>query len=133
MLERLENCDPSVNAECKRSLEDLSEQLSMQLGNDDAKDGNAESTKSETTGRDASTSTLQSNTKVEEPRKLKRKTSSSRKKDPVKKHDEDSSGDIPDVYFLSKGPFIIYTWGWYRREAKNAVIFLFTQPQHWSK
>jgi hypothetical protein len=29
--------------------------------------------------------------------------------------------------------FIIYTWGWYRREAKNTVIFLFTQPRHWSK
>jgi hypothetical protein len=22
---------------------------------------------------------------------------------------------------LSKGPFIIYTWGWYRRVAKNTV------------
>ncbi|CAB4035104.1 Hypothetical predicted protein, partial [Paramuricea clavata] len=120
VLERLENCDPNVNAECKRSLEDLSEQLSMQLGNDDAKDGNVESTKSETTGRDASTGTSQSNTKVVQPQKLSEniskkenggsvgfraeektgETSSSRKKNPVKKHDEDSSGDIPDVYFL---------------------------------
>jgi hypothetical protein len=32
-----------------------------------------------------------------------------------------------------QGQFIIYTWGWYRREAKNTLIFLFTQPQHWLK
>jgi hypothetical protein len=29
---------------------------------------------------------------------------------------------------LTKGPFIIYTRGWYRREAKNTLNFLFTQP-----
>ena len=33
----------------------------------------------------------------------------------------------------TRGPFIIYTWGWYRRETKNTVIYLFTQPRHWSK
>jgi hypothetical protein len=31
------------------------------------------------------------------------------------------------------GPFIIYTLDWCRREAKNTVNILFTQPYHWSK
>jgi hypothetical protein len=47
-------------------------------------------------------------------------------------------GSWPIVEFFANtprywGPFIIYTLGWYRIEAKNTVNFLFTQPYHWSK
>ena len=111
LLERLENCDPSVNAECKRSLEDVSEQLLVQLGDDRI----AESTTLKPGVRD-----VQSNTNVALQGKLSEKLSqneddgdktlskegkaresarsSSSKKDPVK--DSDDNDDIPDVYFL---------------------------------
>ncbi len=118
-MERLENCDPSVNAECKRSLDDFSEQLLTQLGDGD---GNVEGTKSETE-HDTSTHNLERNTKVSDENELSEKPSFKKEnddgvgfdseettgkisrlshKDPVEKQDKDDSGDIPDVYFLSK-------------------------------
>ena len=114
LLQRLENCDPSVNSECKRSLEDFSEQLLVQLGDD----GNAKSTRSKSGVRNVQTNTNvahqrelseklsqkenYSGKKLSKKGKVKesaRKRSSSSKKDPVEDSDND---DIPDVYFLSK-------------------------------
>lgn len=91
LLQRLENCDPNTNPDCKRSLGDVSEQLLAQLGNDDAKAVNnakAEQLSENEPNQDNDDS----------------KTSTSGKNHPVQKSndDDDNSGDIPDVYFLSK-------------------------------
>lgn len=115
---QLENCDPNVNAECKRSLEDVSEQLAIQLAKSNPKDSNTVSSYSETE-HGSSASTLKSNTaKIVEQRNLSGKLSAKETnsknvnaresagskdgKKPAKRHHRNEKDDIPDVYFLSK-------------------------------
>lgn len=125
LLERLENCDPTASPECKKSLEDVTDQLLTELSAKDkdvANDGGGQLSKftHSLTKNDVDTS----ETEVTQPRKLNetissaennesvgfrseetlRKTSKLNKKHPVKKNDGDNNDDIPDVYFLSKCP-----------------------------
>ena len=112
ILEKLENCDPTVDPECKRNLEDVSEQLLEQLESDKKKDSNGESTDSHIE-KEANIS--QSGSKLEHSAKENERSvdlgskEPTSKNQPVKKHKDVSSDDVPDVYFLGKFNFL-YFW-----------------------
>ena len=124
----MENCDPTVDLNCKDNLEDVSDQLLVHIGdiNSGGKRDN-DANLPDKTKQDISANNLQSNSEVKQPRKLgktlsreekgdsvpgertesvsdetQENESAFSKKKPDKKNDDDDSGDIPDVYFVGK-------------------------------
>ncbi|XP_028394890.1 protein cab-1-like [Dendronephthya gigantea] len=110
IIERLESCDPLVDPECKRNLEDVRQQLLQQLGNEDVKRSDIKSTNIPDKQHTSSGALPKSNFDVTQPTKPREKRLENEninnqetadtlsKEDPVK--GDNDSDDIPDVYFL---------------------------------